>query len=311
MTDHHGGLLSQTEPQGIVRILMQKLGVILLLYCWCLIARPIYAATQIQILTNHPDESAAMLVYLNKSLKEDVQISVTDTLKDKSDLVIVFAYDDIKNLTATRPPTLFVLPQPTDALIQKQDGVLYWTPSLAAQLALIKIIQPAVNKVGMLVNGQGEDSSWLRTFKQYAATQGVDVRIQNVDKSRIGRQVSDLAASTDILLAQPDSYIYNRETIRFILLAAYRQNRVLVGPSPAFVNAGSLASLYAAPNSIYEELVQQIHYFLKNNKLVPASRVKKLNVSLNPQVAKSLGLIVPEANEVEQKLHLEELPLWP
>lgn len=296
----------------MVQIMIRNLTTCLLLLCWCMIAWPIYAATQIQILTNRTEESAEMLAYLNKQLKDEVNIIMADTIKNNIDLLIVFSYDHASILTNNnRPPALFVLPQPSDLAIQKQDGVLYWTPSLAAQLALIKEIQPAVNKVGMLVNPQNEDVSWLRSFKQYATTQGVEIRIQQVDKSRIGRQVSDLASSTDILLAQPDSYIYNRETIRFILLAAYRQNRILIGPSPAFVNAGALASLYAPSSSIYDELVQQIKFFNKNNKLMPATRVKKWKISLNEQVAKSLGLIIPNINQTEQKLQAQELPLWP
>lgn len=295
----------------MVQIMIPNLSIWLLLWCWCIIVSPVYAATQIQILTNRPEESADMLAYLNKHLKDEAEVLVSDVIQTNVDLLVVFSYDNIQGLTTNRPPALFILPQPSDLVTQKQDGILYWTPSLAAQLSLIKHIQPAVNKIGMLVNSQSEDLSWLRSFKQYAATQGVEIRIQQVDKSRIGRQVSDLASSTDILLAQPDSYIYNRETIRFILLAAYRQNRVLVGPSPAFVNAGALASLYAPPQSIYDELVQQIRFFNKNNKLIPASRVKKWKINLNEQVAKSLGLIVPNINQVEQKLHAEELPLWP
>jgi ABC-type uncharacterized transport system substrate-binding protein len=194
--------------------------------------------------------------------------------------------------------------------MQKQDSALYWSPSLSAQLALIRAVLPATNRVGMLVSN-GEDASWLRIFKQYAAEQSIEVRFQTIDKARIARQVSELAASTDVLLAQPDTDIYNRETIRFILLAAYRQNKVLIGPSPAFVNAGALATLYAPSNVVAEEVAQKIRHFIKNNKLPPSSRVKNLSVSLNAQVAKSLGLAVPAMNELERLLRLEELPTWP
>jgi putative ABC transport system substrate-binding protein len=142
------------------------------------------------------------------------------------------------------------------------------------QLALIKAILPATNRVGMLVSADNEDQSWLRTFKQYATEKGIEVFIQTVDKSRIGRQVSDLAVSTDVLLAQPDSNIYNRETIRFILLAAYRQNKALIGPSLAFVNAGSLATLYAPSSTINQEILQRVQYFLKQKKL-PLQGVSK------------------------------------
>jgi hypothetical protein len=271
---------------------------------------PVYAEVNVQLLTAPTTESAQLMAFLTTTLKNDVVITASDTVSEKTNVLIVMSNDIAKTLPHNHPPTLFVLPQPSSIDVQKQDSTLYWTPSLAAQLALIRAVLPATNRVGMLVSNT-EDASWIRVFKQYAAEQSIDVRFQTIDKTRIARQVSELAATTDVLLAQPDTDIYNRETIRFILLAAYRQNKVLIGPSPAFVNAGALATLYAPSNVVAEEVAQKISYFVKNNKLPPASRIKNLSVSLNPQVAKSLGLTVPAMNELERLLRLEELPTWP
>ena len=276
----------------------------------CLMTAPVYADKKIQLLTSHPGESAELASYLTKTFKDEAVVSTGETAGD-CDLLIVMTNDALKNLPASHPPALYILPQPGAFDIQKQDSALYWTPSLSAQLALIRAMLPATNRIGMLVSAANDDSSWLRVFKQYAAEQAIEVRVQQVDKNRIARQVSELAASTDVLLAQPDTDIYNRDTIRFILLAAYRQNKVLIGPSPAFVNAGALATLYAPNTVIAEEIAQKVRYFLKNNKLPPASRIRNLSVSLNPQVAKSLGLSVPAMNELERLLHVEELPTWP
>jgi hypothetical protein len=272
---------------------------------------PVYAEVNVQLLTPPTAESAQLSTFLSKNLPDsDVVITTHEKVSEKTDILIVMSNDMVKSLPANHPPTLFVLAQPSTIEMQKQDSALYWSPSLSAQLALIRAVLPATNRVGMLVSN-GEDASWLRVFKQYAAEQSIEVRFQTIDKTRIARQVSELAASTDVLLAQPDTDIYNRETIRFILLAAYRQNKVLIGPSPAFVNAGALATLYAPSHVVAEEVAQKIQHFIKNNKLPPASRVKNLSVSLNAQVAKSLGLAVPAMNELERLLRLEELPTWP
>jgi hypothetical protein len=288
------------------RILQHIIGIVV---CYLLIV-PAYAENTIQILNSHAGESAELLGYLSKAFKGEATVIADETLNEKANLLIVLNNDN-PGIPAVHPPILYILPQPSARELQKQDSALYWTPSLAAQLALIRAMLPATNRIGMLVSNNNEDMSWLRSFKQYAAEQSIEVRFQTVDKSRIARQVSELAAATDVLLAQPDTDIYNRDTIRFILLAAYRQNKVLIGPSPAFINAGALATLYAPTSVIAEEVVQKVRYFNKNNKLSPASRVKNFSVSLNPQVAKSLGLSVPAMNELERLLRLEELPTWP
>ena len=287
------------------------LKMLLRIICCYLWIMPVYAEVNVQLLTPPTAESAQLSTFLSKNLPDsDVVITTHEKVSEKTDILIVMSNDMVKSLPANHPPTLFVLAQPSTIEIQKQDSALYWSPSLSAQLALIRAVLPATNRVGMLVSN-GEDASWLRVFKQYAAEQSIEVRFQTIDKTRIARQVSELAASTDVLLAQPDTDIYNRETIRFILLAAYRQNKVLIGPSPAFVNAGALATLYAPSHVVAEEVAQKIQHFIKNNKLPPASRVKNLSVSLNAQVAKSLGLAVPAMNELERLLRLEELPTWP
>jgi putative ABC transport system substrate-binding protein len=287
------------------------LKMLLRIICCYLWIMPVYAEVNVQLLTPPTAESAQLSTFLSKNLPDsDVVITTHEKVSEKTDILIVMSNDMVKSLPANHPPTLFVLAQPSTIEMQKQDSALYWSPSLSAQLALIRAVLPATNRVGMLVSN-GEDASWLRVFKQYAAEQSIEVRFQTIDKTRIARQVSELAASTDVLLAQPDTDIYNRETIRFILLAAYRQNKVLIGPSPAFVNAGALATLYAPSHVVAEEVAQKIQHFIKNNKLPPASRVKNLSVSLNAQVAKSLGLAVPAMNELERLLRLEELPTWP
>jgi putative ABC transport system substrate-binding protein len=45
--------------------------------------------------------------------------------------------------------------------------------------------------------------------------------------------------------------------------------------------------------------------------LPPPYRLKQFNVSLNVQVARSLGLTVPAVTELERLLRFEELPTWP
>ena len=289
------------------RKILHQLLCIIGCYLWI---TPVYAELNVQLLSSPTAESAQLVSVLSKSLKDDIVLSTSETVQEKTQLLIVMNSEMAKSLPNNHPPALFVLPQPSTVELQKQDSALYWTPSLSAQLALIRAVLPATNRVGMLVSNS-DDASWLRVFKQYAAEQSIEVRVQVVDKARIARQVSELAASTDVLLAQPDTDVYNRESIRFILLAAYRQNKVLIGPSPAFVNAGALATLYAPANVVADEVAQKIRYFLKNNKLPPASRVKNLSVSLNAQVAKSLGLSVPAMNAFERLLRLEELPTWP
>lgn len=289
---------------------MNKKLLYFVLCCCCLTSWSVFAATTIQLLTSKTSDAVELSNHLTQSI-DDVKITTGQQVDLKADLIIVLNKELAEKLPSERPATLFVLPEPLAIALQKKDSALYWTPSLAMQLTLIKAILPAANRVGMLVGQGSEDQSWLRIFKQYAKEQGIEVVIQIVDKSRIGRQVSELAVSTDVLLAQPDAYIYNRETIRFILLAAYRQNTALIGPSLAFVNAGSLATLYASSSTVNQEVAQRVNYFIKQKKLPSVGRIKKVDVAVNAQVAKSLGVQILPTEQLQANINVEELPIWP
>ena len=53
-------------------------------------------------------------------------------------------------------------------------------------------------------------------------------------------KLESILASSDVLMAVPDSMIYSSSNIRNILLTSYRRGVPLVGVSQAYVNAGAL-----------------------------------------------------------------------
>lgn len=287
-----------------------KLIVYLIGLVCCFLSALCSAQLHVALLGASPTESAEMVKYLQNSLKDEVDLGIGDTAVANADVLLVFNEETFRKLPDKHLPTLVLAPTPSTLALDKQDGVLYWTPSLAAQLALIRYLLPATNRIGMLVSSK-DDESWVRVFKQYAGDQSIEVRFVDADPNRLARQVAELAANTDVLLAQPDLQIYNRENIRIILLSAYRQNRVLIGPSPAFVSAGALATLYASSDMIAEAVAQRLRYFSKNNKWPQATRLKTFTVSTNMQVAKAMGLTIPSTTELERMIRFEELPTWP
>ncbi|HEX5278235.1 MAG TPA: ABC transporter substrate binding protein [Fluviicoccus sp.] len=268
------------------------------------------ALPKVQVVANADGESLELVRVLGELMKDEVTLVTSATVQSDADLLLVLSGETFRRLPENRPPVLLLAPSPSNTQLQKQDGALYWAPSLAAQLALIRYLLPATNRIGMLVSNP-EDASWVRVFRQYAAEQSIDVRYLMADKNRLARQVAELAAGTDVLLAQPDPEIYNRDSIRLVLLAAYRQNRVFIGPSPAFVQAGSLATLFAPTTAVAEGVASQIRHFARNGKLPAPFRVKQLSVSINAQVGKAMGLTIPAAKELERLVRFEELPTWP
>jgi ABC-type uncharacterized transport system substrate-binding protein len=113
----------------------------------------------------------------------------------------------------------------------------------------------------------------------------------------------------DFLLAAPDSAIYNPRTIKHILLTAYRRNKILIGPTQAYVKAGSLASSYAPFSRMVQLASEFTSTYLKTGKLPPPAYPEHYQVEINRQVARSLNIPMPDRediiNWVNEQLHAD------
>lgn len=112
-----------------------------------------------------------------------------------------------------------------------------------------------------------------------------------------------------VLLAMPDSLVFTARTAPHILLAAYRYRMPVIGYTESYVRAGALLAVY----STLEQLGQQVGELIKTAvrsspvTLPPSQFPKYFSVTINRQVARSLGLTLPKDAELHtQLLDLEE-----
>jgi len=105
-----------------------------------------------------------------------------------------------------------------------------------------------------------------------------------------------------VLLALPDAAIYNTSTIRNILLATYRNKVPLVGFSPGYVKAGALCAVYSTPAQIAAQSLAIIQDYAETRTLPAAHYAKEFEVSVNEQVARSLGLNIRSASQLRSEM---------
>lgn len=220
------------------------------------------------------------------------------------DIWLALTVDAYRALKNPAQPVLVLAPDPDSVVLRRQDSALYWAPPLARQLQLTRLLLPGARRVGVL---HGADSPALLRLREQAAREGIDLILRRGEPSRLARQVAELALQADVLLAPLDTTLYNRDTIKTILLSAYRQNRVLVGPGAPFVSAGALASLYASPQTLNTSLALMLQRFAREQRLPPPRYPPQFDVMLNAQVGRSLGLALPSESELAQRLRQEEL----
>lgn len=207
-------------------------------------------------------------------------------------------------------PLLLVLPEPDGVTLEVEEAALYWAPSWMDQLRLARRIFPSLRRAGLVLDDAG-DLLRARALREQAKPLRIDVQFQVADPELLIRQVAELAASNDILIAPTGSRLFTRDTLKPMLLAAYRQNRVFIGPTPAVVRAGALASLHVSPEVLAAEVAERIRHRLRHGSWGPSSRVSRFDVITNPQVARALGLRLPEADALTRWLQAEDSVPWP
>jgi len=121
------------------------------------------------------------------------------------------------------------------------------------------------------------------------------------------KSLSQLMSNTDVLIGVDDRELYNRDTIRSILLTAYRHGKVLIGPNRSFVAAGSLASAYTSPEHYLQQLQEMVRSWSQTRSLPEPQFPRDYEVSVNRQVANSLGLTFPDDATLLQQLRTQLL----
>ena len=112
----------------------------------------------------------------------------------------------------------------------------------------------------------------------------------------------------DFVLAASGDGVYNPRTIKHILLTAYRRNSIVIGPSQAYVKAGSLASSYTPLSEVSGSAADYIRHFREYGEFPEASRPEAFGIEINRQVGRSLNIPLPDRQTLIESVisHLNE-----
>ena len=127
-------------------------------------------------------------------------------------------------------------------------------------------------------------------------------QLDRVDK--LLPKIRQLAQNDDALLMLPNQEIYNRHTLKGILLTSYRKSTPVISYSPAHVKSGALASIYSSPDDIGKHLGILLNRFLSEELRFENTPqfAKYYSIITNDRVAHSLGFKLPDASEMRRKM---------
>lgn len=182
---------------------------------------------------------------------------------------------------------------------QPQKLTFLWSdPPLERQIALLKTILAGRKNIGVLY---GNHSSFLlEEIKQAAQAQDLTLHTYYWPDSYDARSLARLLNKTDALIGIDDANIYNPSSIKSILLSSYARKQALIGPTAAFIKAGSLASTYSDKDDWLRSLQKLLT--TPSESWPHSFYPDEFKVMLNQQVARSLGIETHQPSDLAEQL---------
>ena len=182
-------------------------------------------------------------------------------------------------------------------------SALYLDQPYARQASLIRLAFPNAKRVGVLVSeAQAAVHEEIGTALRSRGLTLISEVLQADQKLIV--PLERIFSLADLMLAVPDAEVFNRTTAQSVLLTSYRYQDPVVGYSRSLTRAGALVSLYSTPTQIGRQAAELIlkQFEASHLHLPNPTYPRYYSVSVNQQVARSLGFkMLPEA-ELERRL---------
>lgn len=211
----------------------------------------------------------------------------------------------------TGPVLCALVPRETMRRVSRDPGwrlpedafdTLYIDQPFGRQLALIRAALPAARRVLALVTpgaAQGPD------LAREAAKLDMELLLSPLDDpDELIPLLSRGLETVEAFLALPDPGLTTGRGIQNLLLATYRHGVPVFAYSRSFVHAGAAAAVYSTPEQLGrhagEVLAKQLRS--RHRPAAGSSYPRYYEVSVNERVARSLGLPVPDAEQLKSAI---------
>jgi ABC-type uncharacterized transport system substrate-binding protein len=241
----------------------------------------------------------------NHSTQYDLQIArVGDAIQDAK-LVIAVGMKAARFLSSSAVPVLNVfVPRTGYEKLQiaaaAVSSAIYMDQPLERQLALLSVALPEAKGIGILYATRPAE---LESLRKLATENQFTLHVQHIDQQHsLASALTELLEVSEVLFVLPDAEVYSSDTIRNILLETYRKRVPMIGISQSYVRAGALCAVYSTPQQIAKQTAEVIQYFLVSSQLPASQYPKEFEVSVNTQVARSLGLSIKDAEQLHTEI---------
>jgi len=173
------------------------------------------------------------------------------------------------------------------------------------QIKLIQLVDSSIKDIGVIVTEQS--SFFIQPLKEATLKSKLSLNIHLTQASSVRYQIDDIARSSDIILAIPDSRVYNSSSLSQVLLTSYRHGTPVIGFSKGFMKAGAITGVISSLDQLSQHLAESL-IPIEALPLHPRSFIypRYFSVLSNRAVAKSLNLNFPNDLELASEIRAYE-----
>lgn len=259
-----------------------------------IISWPLYAAQDNIVLVNEKNSPALnkLLTHLNNtSLDFSYQISTSEnpiTIIPDSYIINIGPRQATHVDFLLYPKRLAVMLTAQQSKSLDVATSVFIEPPLSRQLKLANLLVPGDKKIGLLVNNEQDKKNVLMHLSDAEQTMLKVVNIEDYDN--INQALFHVLKNTRLLLGHYNSEVYNAKNIKNILITSYRQRKVLIGPSRAYLKAGSFSTTFSDLSHIAQRIIEIVKHHKESGQWLKADYNPHYRILFNPQVARSLNI---------------------
>ena len=231
------------------------------------------------------------------------QISTADSpvVISVNDYVIVVGAKKITHTDLSKyPKRIGVMLTAHQAELADASTSIYIEPPVSRQLKLANLLIPGSKKIGLLVSDEQDKANVLNQLSNVEKDMLKVVSIAEYDN--INQALFHVLKGTRLLLGHYNSEIYNAKNIKNILITSYRQRKVLIGPSRAYLKAGSFSTTFSDLSHIANRIIEVIEHHKTSDQWLKAGYNPHYRILFNAQVARSLNIRVLKEDYLRQQM---------
>jgi putative tryptophan/tyrosine transport system substrate-binding protein len=182
-------------------------------------------------------------------------------------------------------------------------SAIFLEQPLARQLDLVSLLMPGKSRFGVLYGPHS--SAQAGELQELAETRGITLIADTPKRiDELGPALRRILPRAQLLMTLRDSTLFNRDTLRSVLLSGYRADRPVIGFSRTQVKAGALAAVFTTPEQAGRQAAESILQLAEENaaNFPPPQYPKYWTVQVNRQVARAFGLSIADDSELQARL---------